>query len=156
MILKALRLQPTIFETLIRHATCHAAPSPALHTRPSAAVAVAASVVVEVHDAGAALLALVHPGVPTYFVAAFLETLLGLAFNGLIDGLFTAVWKHLREKRPHRTQDYIKIQVVCAFLFSQGWNFNAKSHNQDQLSEGFLGSLLPLNAICMAPSSAGG
>ena len=66
-------------------------PSPALHTRPQRAVAVAASVVVEVHDAGVALLALVHPGVPTYFVAAFLETLLGLAFNGFIDGLFTAV-----------------------------------------------------------------
>ena len=66
-------------------------PSPALHTRPQRAVAVAASVIVEVHDAGVALLALVHPGVPAHFVAAFLETLLGLAFNGLIDGLFTAV-----------------------------------------------------------------
>lgn len=66
-------------------------PSPALHTRPQRAVAVAARVVVEVHDAGVALLALVHPGVPAHFVAAFLETLLGLAFNGLIDGLFTAV-----------------------------------------------------------------
>lgn len=66
-------------------------PSPALHTWPQRAVAVAASVVVEVHDAGVALLTLVHPGVPAHFVAAFLETLLGLAFNGLIDGLFTAV-----------------------------------------------------------------
>lgn len=78
------RLELTVF-------TARTVPVTALHTRPQRAVAVAASVVVEVHDAGVALLALVHPGVPAHFVAAFLETLLGLAFNGLIDGLFTAV-----------------------------------------------------------------
>lgn len=65
--------------------------SPALHTLLEHAFAAAAGVVVQVHDARIAFLSFVHPGVPTHFVASFLETLLGLTFNGLIDGLLTAV-----------------------------------------------------------------
>lgn len=68
-----------------------AARSPALSALLEHAVTAAAGVVVQVHDAGVALLSFVHPGVPTHFVASLLETLLGLALNGLIDGLFTAV-----------------------------------------------------------------
>lgn len=64
---------------------------PALHALLQRAVVVAAGVVVQVHDARVALLSFVHAGVPAHFVAALLETLLGLAFNGLVDGLFTAV-----------------------------------------------------------------
>lgn len=64
---------------------------PALDALLQRAVAVAAGVVVQVHDAGVALLPFVHPGVPAHLVAALLEALLGLTLNGLIDGLFTAV-----------------------------------------------------------------
>lgn len=80
-------------------------PAPAWHVAPALdallerAIVVAAGVVVQVHDARVALLSLVHPGIPTHFVAALLETLLGLTFNGLIDGLFTAVRKHLKRKK---------------------------------------------------------
>lgn len=72
-------------------ASCPRHISPALDALLQRAVIVAARVVVQVHDARVALLSFVHPGVPTHFVAAFLETFLGLTFNGLIDGLFTAV-----------------------------------------------------------------
>lgn len=65
--------------------------SPALHARPEHAVTATARVVVQVHDARVALLSFVHPGVPTHLVASLLKTLLGLTFNGLIDGLLTAV-----------------------------------------------------------------
>lgn len=79
-------------------------PLPAFGTIFQFAVCRAAGINSLVQEARIAFLPFVHPGVPTHFVVALFEALLGLDLYGPMDGFFAAAWEHLenhKEKEQH-------------------------------------------------------
>lgn len=70
-------------------------PLPAFGTIFQFTVCRAAGISLLVQEARIALLPFIHPGVPTHFVVALFEALLGLDLYGPMDGFFAAAWEHL-------------------------------------------------------------
>lgn len=91
-------------------------PLPAFGTIFQFTVCRAAGISLLVQEARIALLPFIHPGVPTHFVVALFEALLGLDLYGPMDGFFAAAWEHL-ESRGERAA--LRSVPFCQHLASK-------------------------------------
>lgn len=102
--------QPSpLFSPVYREAAAHF-PLPALGTIFQFTVCRAAGISQLVQEARITFLPFIHPGVPTHFVVALFEALLGLDLYGPMDGFFAAAWEHLESHRG-KEQHWVYLSV---------------------------------------------
>lgn len=90
-------------------------PLPAFGTIFQFTVCRAAGISLLVQEARITFLPFIHSGVPTHFVVALFEALLGLDLYGPMDGFFAAAWEHLESHKG-------KEQHWGAYLSVNKWH----------------------------------